>query len=131
MPSLAALGFIELGDLVAFRLWAWDQCCWTSVTLTTSCNFENEQMSGARGVAPTLDSEEALHWEPGALVEDTQSPAEEDGTQAPCIPDQGHGDWEGQAEEGRRGGQLLCTDFGVVISLCLREQVLIYKRDRQ
>lgn len=50
------------------------------MTLTTSCNFENEQMRQARGVAPTLDSEEALHREPGALMEDTQSPAKEDGT---------------------------------------------------
>jgi len=38
---------------------------------------------------------------------------------------------EGQAEEGSGGGEQLCTDFGVVVSISLREQVLICKRDRQ
>lgn len=38
---------------------------------------------------------------------------------------------EAQAGEDSGGGELLCTYLGVIISLNLREQVLIYKRDRQ
>lgn len=47
----------------------------------------------------------------------TQSPAKEDGTQAPCSPGQGLSDWEGQDGEASGGGELLCTYFVVIISL--------------
>lgn len=76
-------------------------------------------MREAWGGSPILDSEEAPHREPVAVVEDTQSPANEDGTPAPCGPDQGHSDWEGQDGEGRGGRELLCTYFAVIISLSL------------
>lgn len=68
---------------------------------------------------------------PLAPVEDTQSPAQQGGTRAPCGPDGGHSDWEGEAEERSGGGELLCTYFGVIISLNLREQVSVSKRHRQ
>lgn len=61
-------------------------------------------MREAWGGSPILDSEEAPHREPVAVVEDTQSPANEDGTPAPCGPDQGHSDWEGQDGEGLGDG---------------------------
>lgn len=98
------------------------------MTLTASCNFGNRQTREAQGVSPTLDSEDAPHWGPVAVVADPQAPAKEEGTQAPCGPDQGRSDWEGQDGEGRGGQELLCTYFAVIISLSLREQVL---RDRQ
>lgn len=103
-----------------FCSWAWASCCGTRASWSAAGSFGSECTRGlglpriGLGRGPTL----------GVSLGEV-------GTHGPCSPEPDRVTGEGHAEEGSGGGERLCADSRVGISLNLREQVLIYNRDRQ